>query len=119
MAGIRTLIVDDEPLAREGVRQLLEPLHDIEILGECSDGFQAIETIESKKPDLVFLDVQMPEIDGFGVLEAIDSHELPVVVFVTAYDNYALQAFSIHAAAIIGNQQDDVIALLTRLQAYL
>jgi two-component system LytT family response regulator len=97
MSGIRTLIVDDEPLAREGVRQLLAAHPDVEILGECADGFQAVETIESAKPDLVFLDVQMPELDGFGVLQAIELDELPVIIFVTAYDNYALQAFNIHA----------------------
>jgi two-component system LytT family response regulator len=97
MSRIRALIVDDEPLAREGVRELLKQAPDIEILGECGDGFQAIEAIEAKKPDLVFLDVQMPELDGFDVLEALDSRQLPAIIFVTAYDNYALQAFSVHA----------------------
>lgn len=97
MAKIRTLIVDDEPLARERIRTLLEGENDIEVLGECTDGREAVTTIEAERPDLVFLDVQMPELDGFGVLEVLDVEEMPVVVFVTAFDQFALRAFDAHA----------------------
>ncbi len=94
---IRTLIVDDEPLAREGIRQQLQSYPDVEIVGEGSDGIQAVEMIENAKPDLVFLDIQMPERDGFGVIEEIGPEHMPVVIFVTAYDEHALRAFEIHA----------------------
>jgi two-component system LytT family response regulator len=97
MSKVRTLIVDDEPLAREGVRSLLESEPDIEIIGECGDGRSAVLAIEKQRPDLVFLDVQMPELDGFGVLETLELESLPVVIFVTAYDQYALKAFEVHA----------------------
>ncbi len=95
--AIRTLIVDDEPLAREKLRGFLEKETDVEIVGECRDGREALETIESEKPDLVFLDVQMPEMDGFEVLENLETELLPTVIFVTAYDQYALKAFDVHA----------------------
>ena len=95
--AIRTLIVDDEPLAREKLRSFLEKESDVEILGECRDGREALETIEAEKPDLIFLDVQMPEMDGFEVLDNLDSDQLPIVIFVTAYDQYALKAFDVHA----------------------
>jgi two-component system LytT family response regulator len=94
---IRTLIVDDELLARNRLRQLLQAAPDIEVIGECGDGKDAVATIQQSKPDLVFLDIQMPELDGFGVLEAIGADAAPVVVFVTAYDKFALRAFEIHA----------------------
>ena len=94
---IRTLIVDDEPLGRERIRALLASDPEIEVIGECADGRQAITAIEQRNPDLVFLDVQMPEVDGFSVLEAICSECMPVIIFVTAYDRYAVQAFEVHA----------------------
>jgi two-component system, LytTR family, response regulator len=95
---IRTLIVDDEPLAREGVRLHLEDHPDFEVVGECGSGEEAVNRIEADHPDLVFLDVQMPGLDGFGVLESIGgSNHLPAVVFVTAYDQFALRAFEAHA----------------------
>lgn len=94
---IRTLIVDDEPLARERLRTLLADEADIEIVGECGDGRRAVAAIRKHRPDLVFLDVQMPELDGFGVLRAVGAQNLPTVVFVTAYDKYALKAFEVHA----------------------
>jgi two-component system LytT family response regulator len=97
MLRIRTLIVDDEQLARERLLSLLEGDPDIEIIGECSSGKEAIAAIKTESPDLVFLDVQMPEGDGFEVLESIDFHTMPIVVFVTAYDQYAIQAFDVHA----------------------
>src|SRR6266478_7358049 len=93
----RVLIVDDEPLARERLRQLLEGEPDIEIAGECADGRSAVETISKETPDLVFLDVQMPELDGFGVLEAIGRERMPAIIFVTAHDRFALRAFEVHA----------------------
>lgn len=94
---VRTIIVDDEDLARERLRSLLERQPEIEIVGEASDGKSAIELIESKKPDLAFLDVQMPELTGFEVLEALDADKRPNVVFVTAHDKFALKAFDVHA----------------------
>lgn len=98
MAKIRALIVDDESLARERIRTLLEADAEIEIVGERADGREALAAIKSEAPDLLFLDVQMPEMSGFDVLEALTTEErLPVVVFVTAYDQYALHAFEVHA----------------------
>ena len=94
---IRTLIVDDEPLAREWVRNGLQDEPDIEIVGECGDGFEAVKAIAEWKPNLVLLDVQMPGLDGFGVLSSVDPQDLPAVIFVTAFDRYALKAFEAHA----------------------
>ncbi len=97
MKRIRTLIVDDESLARDRMRQLLQKEAEIEIIGECADGRTAVTTIQSESPDLIFLDVQMPELDGFGVVEALRADASPVIVFVTAHDKFALRAFEIHA----------------------
>lgn len=94
---IRTLIVDDEPLARDRLRQLLREQPEIELVGECADGMAAVELIDQKSPELVFLDVQMPEMDGFGVLANIQADPPPVIVFVTAHDQFALRAFEVHA----------------------
>lgn len=94
---IRTLIVDDEPLAREWVRNGLQDEPDLEVIGECGDGFEAAKTIAAEKPDLVLLDVQMPGLDGFGVLASVETEDLPAVIFVTAFDRYALKAFEAHA----------------------
>lgn len=94
---IRALIVDDEPLARQRVRLLLSEEPDVEVTGESEDGFQAVDQIEGTKPDLVFLDVQMPEMDGFEVLRRVPQPLLPVVIFTTAYDQHALRAFEVHA----------------------
>jgi two-component system LytT family response regulator len=94
---IRTLIVDDEPLARDRIRGLLHREADVEIIGECRDGLEAVATIRRERPALVFLDVQIPELDGFGVVNSLEEGEMPVTVFVTAYDQYALQAFEVHA----------------------
>ncbi|HYX19495.1 MAG TPA: LytTR family DNA-binding domain-containing protein [Thermoanaerobaculia bacterium] len=94
---IRTLIVDDEPLAREWVRNGLQNEPDVEVIGECGDGFEAVKAIAAEAPDLVLLDVQMPGLDGFGVLASIDPEKLPAVVFVTAFDRYALKAFEARA----------------------
>jgi two-component system LytT family response regulator len=94
---MRVLIVDDEPPARDRLRTLLGESPDVEIIGECGDGKSAVHAIERDRPDLVFLDVQMPELDGLGVVEAIGADRMPPVVFVTAYDTYAIQAFELHA----------------------
>jgi two-component system, LytTR family, response regulator len=94
---IRALIVDDEPLARQRVRRLLRDEADIEELGECADGQQAVRAIETLRPDLVFLDIQLPEMSGFRVVEAVGPEHMPIVIFVTAYDRYALQAFDAQA----------------------
>jgi two-component system LytT family response regulator len=90
---IRTLIVDDEPLARSSISVLLRRDPEIEIIGECGSGVEALSQIRSAKPDLVFLDVQMPECDGFDVLELLGKDLPPAIVFVTAHDQYALRAF--------------------------
>jgi two-component system, LytTR family, response regulator len=90
---LRALIVDDEPLARERVRRLLAVDEEIEIIGECADAFAAIKTINEHAPDLLFLDVQMPGKDGFAVLDEIKDERAPVVIFLTAYDQYAVRAF--------------------------
>jgi two-component system, LytTR family, response regulator len=94
---IRTLIVDDEPLARRWLRKLLAEEADFELLGECNDGLEAIARIKQDHPDLVFLDVQMPGTDGFGVLWGLEKEEVPAIIFVTAYDQYAVEAFRLHA----------------------
>jgi two-component system LytT family response regulator len=96
MSAIRTVIVDDEPVARRRIRRLLKAEPDVEIVGECGDGRAAIEAIQALRPHLVFLDVQMPEADGFEVLRAA-GESMPAVVFVTAFDHYALAAFEVHA----------------------
>ncbi|MCZ7640664.1 MAG: LytTR family DNA-binding domain-containing protein [Verrucomicrobia bacterium] len=94
---LRTLIIDDEALARERLRGFLADENDIEIIGECGDGAEAIEVLEREQPDLLFLDVQMPELDGFGVLEAARPARPPVVIFTTAFSQHALKAFEVHA----------------------
>jgi two-component system, LytTR family, response regulator len=97
MKKIRTLIVDDEPLARRGIRRLLSSDADIEIVGECGDGLAAIEAMKEKRPDLLLLDVQIPEKNGFEVLESLNGDRMPAVIFITAYDHYAIRAFDVHA----------------------
>src|SRR5215203_2409719 len=94
---IRALVVDDEPLARDMIREMLEDDSDVEIVAECANGREAVETIKSIKPDLVFLDIQMPELGGFQVLESLDPGTTPYIIFVTAYDQYAVRAFEVHA----------------------
>jgi two-component system LytT family response regulator len=94
---IRALIVDDEPLARRRIRRMLAHHTDVEIIGDLGNGRDAIVAIRDQAPDLVFLDVLMPEMDGFAVLESLDSQSMPLVIFVTAYDQYALRAFEVYA----------------------
>lgn len=97
MTKIRTLVVDDEPVARAHVLALLREEADVEIVGECANGADAIAAIQEASPDLVFLDIQMPELDGFELAQALGPDRQPAIVFVTAYDEYALRAFEIHA----------------------
>lgn len=94
---VQVLIVDDEPLAREGLRAELVSEPDIEILAECANGRDAVSFIREHSPDLVFLDVQMPVLDGFAVIQAVGAERMPVVIFVTAHDEYAVRAFEAHA----------------------
>ena len=94
---LRAAIVDDEELARGYIRELLRPHPEIEIVADCANGFEAVKAITETNPDLLFLDVQMPKLDGFEVLELIDPARAPVVIFVTAYDQYAMRAFDAHA----------------------
>ena len=95
---MRVLIVDDEPLARRGLRRLLESAPDVEIVGEAASGIAAVDSIRTLQPDLVLLDIQMPEMDGLEVVSTITPAKMPAVVFVTAYDKYALEAFDLNAA---------------------
>ena len=95
--SLRVLIVDDEPVARRGILRLLQREPDIEVVGECADGAQAVAAIGALAPDLVVLDVQMPELDGFGVIAAIGSARMPAVVFATAFDQHAVRAFDAQA----------------------
>ncbi len=97
MANIRVLVADDEPLARRGVRQLLAPHADMTVVGESRSGVETLHALDALKPDLLFLDVQMPEMDGFAVLRARGADRMPAVVFVTAHDQFAVQAFEAHA----------------------
>jgi two-component system LytT family response regulator len=94
---IRTLIVDDEPLARERVRSMAIEEPDLEVIGEARDGLEAVDAILSQAPDLVFLDVQMPKLDGFEVINSVGADRMPPVVFVTAFDQHALRAFEVQA----------------------
>jgi two-component system, LytTR family, response regulator len=95
--AIRVLVVDDEPLARSHLRALLEARGDVEVVGECGDGRAAVAQIRRDEPELVLLDIQMPELDGLGVVREVGPARMPLVVFVTAYDEYALAAFEAHA----------------------
>jgi two-component system LytT family response regulator len=97
VSEIRALIVDDEPLARRGIRQLLAPYADIVIAGECRDGKEALRALATTKPGLVFLDVQMPGLDGLGVIRLHGAERMPMTVFVTAHDDFAVQAFEAQA----------------------
>lgn len=97
MDRIRALIADDEPLARRGIRQLIAPHADFTVIAEATNGNEAVQAIRRLKPDLLFLDVQMPEFDGFDVLREIGAQHMPAVIFVTAYDEFAVRAFDANA----------------------
>jgi two-component system, LytTR family, response regulator len=94
---IRVLIIDDEPLPRERIRTLLAEHRNVEVVGECRDGLEAVNSILAGRPDLIFLDIQMPELDGFEVIKAISHEYLPAIIFVTAFDQYAIRAFDVNA----------------------
>jgi two-component system, LytTR family, response regulator len=108
MSGkLRVLVVDDEPLARSGIAALASRDDDIEIVGECGDGKLAVESILELAPDLVLLDVQMPEMTGFDVLHAIGADKMPAVIFITAYDHFAVRAFEVNALDYLLKPFDD------------
>ena len=96
-APIRALIADDEALARKFIRRMLTDDRDVQIVGECSNGKETVAMIRKERPDIVFLDVQMPEMDGLAVLESIGIERLPEIIFTTAYEQYAIRAFELHA----------------------
>lgn len=96
-AKLKTVIVDDEPLARKRISQLLSQEPDVEIVAECANGLAAISAINELQPDLIFLDVQMPEVSGFDVLREINRENMPAIIFITAYDRYTIQAFDFSA----------------------
>lgn len=104
---LRVAIIDDEPLAREGIRLLLGVDPEVEIVGESGSGFDAVSLIRRVRPDLVFLDVQMPEMNGFEVMAALAPDEVPAVIFVTAFDRYAIRAFDVHALDYLLKPFDD------------
>jgi two-component system LytT family response regulator len=97
MPEIRVLVADDEPLARRGVRQMLAPHADVRVVGESRNGAETLRALDALEPDLLFLDVQMPAMDGFAVLRARGPDRMPAVIFVTAHDEFAVQAFEAHA----------------------
>ncbi|HXD32880.1 MAG TPA: LytTR family DNA-binding domain-containing protein [Pyrinomonadaceae bacterium] len=97
MDKIRAIVVDDEPLARRGIRQLLTPHRDVEVVAEARNGREAIRAVRELKPDLLFLDIQMPELDGFDVIREVGARAMPAVIFVTAHDEFAVRAFDAHA----------------------
>ncbi len=105
---IKTLIVDDEPLARRNLRLLLESDSQIEIIGECRNGKEAVKAIEASRPDLIFLDIQMPEMGGFDVIDQVGAEHVQAIVFVTAFDQYALKAFEVHALDYLLKPFDDL-----------
>jgi len=105
--NLRLLIVDDEPLIRKSICTALSIIHGVEVLGECGSGTEAIETITSKKPDLVLLDIQMPDCSGLEVIRRVGSERMPPVIFVTAYDEYAIKAFELNAVDYILKPFDD------------
>jgi two-component system, LytTR family, response regulator len=118
---MRVMIVDDEPLARRGIALRLAQHDDVEVVGECSDGVSAIEEIVERDPDVVFLDIQMPGVDGFGVLRALEPERRPLVVFITAYGEHAVRAYEVDAVDYLVKplQDDRVEAALLRVRARL
>jgi two-component system LytT family response regulator len=118
---VRTLLVDDEALSRRGLELRLRVAADIDIIGQCSNGREALAAIREQKPDLVFLDIQMPGLSGFDVLAELQPHELPMIVFVTAYDRFAVQAFEARAIDYVLKPVDDarLAATLTHVRELL
>lgn len=118
---ITVLVADDEPLARRRLLRLLRAEPGIEIVAECKGGRSAVEQILARAPDLVFLDIQMPDLDGFGVIAEVGPERMPAVVFVTAYDQYALRAFEVHAFDYLLKpfEGERFHGALSRVRAYL
>ena len=118
---LRIVIVDDEPPARARLRRLLKAHDDVEVVAECGDGATAVQVIEAESPDLVLLDVQMPELDGFEVLRTLDVPKLPEIVFITAFDKYAVRAFEVHALDYVVKpvEQDRFDRALVRARQHL
>ena len=118
---LRLVIVDDEPPARARLRRLLKAHDDVEIVAECSDGASAVQVIEAASPDLVLLDVQMPELDGFEVLRTLDVPKMPEIIFITAFDKYAVRAFEVHALDYVVKpvEQDRLGHALVRARQHL
>ena len=112
--ALRALVVDDEPLARELLAEMLAAEPDVRVVGECGDGASAVERICLDPPDLVFLDVRMPGLDGFGVVEAVGAERMPATIFVTAYDQYALRAFDANALDYLLKPFDEARLARTR-----
>ncbi|HEX5830779.1 MAG TPA: response regulator, partial [Gemmatimonadaceae bacterium] len=117
--SLRAVIVDDEPLARDCLRLALEQAADVTVVAECGDGESAVAAIAAHAPDLVFLDVQMPGLDGFAVIDRVGAETMPPVVFVTAYDAHAIRAFEVHALDYVLKPFDDarLLAALARVRA--
>jgi two-component system LytT family response regulator len=106
-SALKTIIVDDETLARRGLKHRLNSIEDVQIIAEASNGREALDLIREHDPDLVFLDIQMPGMDGFDVLRALSPEDMPAIVFVTAFDDYAIQAFEAHALDYLLKPIDD------------
>ena len=94
---LRAIIVDDEPLARRGLKLRLDHIDEVAIIGECSNGREAVNAVLDLTPDLLFLDIQMPGMSGFDVVTRLQQYEMPLIIFTTAYDKYAIEAFNVHA----------------------
>jgi two-component system LytT family response regulator len=118
---LRIVIVDDEPPARARLRRLLKAHDDVAVVAECGDGATAVQVIEAESPDLVLLDVQMPELDGFEVLRTLDVPKLPEIIFITAFDKYAVRAFEVHALDYVVKpvEQDRFDRALVRARQHL
>ena len=107
MEALRAIVVDDESLARKGLRIRLEQIAGIEIVGECANGKEALNSVTELKPDIMFLDIQMPGMSGFDVVSNLQQDNMPLVVFVTAFDQYAVEAFDVHAVDYLLKPIDD------------
>lgn len=117
MADLRVIIADDEPLVRSGMRAILDAAPGVDVVGEARNGVEAVGAIRDQKPDVAFLDVQMPGMDGFDVVAALEPAERPWIVFVTAYDEYAIRAFDVHALDYVLKPFDDARFLLALSRA--
>ena len=112
MEALRAIVVDDESLARKGLRIRLEQMGGIEIVGECVNGKEALNSVTELKPDIMFLDIQMPGMSGFDVVSNLQQDNMPLVIFVTAFDQYAVEAFEVHAVDYLLKPIDDELSLI-------